>query len=699
MKFVKNNKGIAYANAPFAFDIEVSSFYRNIKNPEISAKNPPKGHELEWEKVAVEYAFVIGINGKCHIGRGWDDAMACFERIVEFYGLGEKKRVMIWIHNLSYEFQFIRNRFDWDTVFSLDERDPVKAITKSGIEFRCSYHLSGYSLASVGKNLTKYHVEKMVGDLDYDKIRSPETPLTKKELGYILHDGLVVMCYIQERMEADGNILRIPMTKTGYVRKYCRKMCLYGGKGGHRNTSWDGVRYRRMMSRLTIEPDEYKQLKRAFQGGFTHADPCYSGRTMEDVTSFDFTSSYPYCMVAFKYPMEKGKKVEIHSRAEFERYISLYCCLFDAEIEGLKSKIVCDHPLSFSKTWMEGHYLLDNGRVVEAEKLKTTMTEQDYLIYKDFYSWERFSVSNFRIYKKGYLPTSFVSAILTLYRDKTKLKGLEDLDSKINYLRSKEQLNSCYGMTVTDICRDEILYEDGEWGKASPDLEESIERYNNSKTRFLFYPWGVWVTAYARRNLFSGIKACGLDYLYADTDSIKVIHAERHMDYINLYNKCVRVRLERASKHHKIPFEYFEPETVKGEKKLIGVWDYDGHYKRFKTLGAKRYMVECDDGTHSLTVSGLDKRSAIPYLEELSKKKCEDIFSLFEDGMTIPKGHAGRRIHTYIDHELEGDAEDYKGKRFHYDELSSIHMEESEYTLSLASAYIDYLMGIREVRR
>lgn len=697
LRFLKNSKGIAYGNFPVAFDIEVSSFYRLKSDPSIQRSTPPESDKeaLKWEKCACMYAFVFGINGKAYVGRTWDDAMGCFEMLSSFYSLDENKRVIVYVHNLGYEFQFLRHRFEWDSVFSLSERDPVKALTKTGIEFRCSYHLSGYSLASVGRNLAKYKVEKRVGDLDYSLPRGEKTPLTEKEVGYVLHDGLVVMAYIQERIEQDGNITRIPLTKTGYVRKYCRKMTLYGGSGDHRSKIHQ--KYRKLMGNLVIKsPQEYEQLKRAFQGGFTHANALRSGLTLEDVTSYDFTSSYPYCMVAYQYPMSAGKLVTIDSKDAFERYLRNYCCLFDVRFEGLESIFPYDHPISSSKCVIEGRRRYDNGRIISADVLVTTITEQDYFVYKRFYSWKRMAVSRFRIYCRGYLPTPFVSAILTLYKDKTVLKGAESLDDRINYMKSKEQLNSCYGMTVTDICRPEVTYEDGVWGCVPPEIKSALEKYDASKQRFLFYAWGVWVTAYARRDLFSGLYSCGEDDIYVDTDSIKLTNAAKHKAYFERYNANARMLLERAMAHHKLPFEMVEPSTRDGKKKLLGAWDFDGHYRRFKTLGAKRYMIEDDDGNRSLTVSGLDKRSAIPYLEKKAKEEGKDIFDLFEDGMEVPAGNSGRNVHTYIDYAQQGVIKDYLGGESPFSEYSSIHIEETSYTLGMADDYINLILGLRQ---
>lgn len=678
-KTLKTNKKIEYFNTPFSFDIETSSFFRSTGKDD--------------EKVAIMYEWTFGINGAVIVGRTWDEFFPMLATICEYLNLSVNKRICVYVHNLSYEFQFIRKWLEWEKVFSISERKPIYALTTTGIEFRCSYILSGYSLQKLGDELQTYKIQKLVGNLDYEKIRHSETPMTKEEIAYCVNDVKVVLAYIKERIEIDGDISRIPLTKTGYVRNYCRNRCFYE-KGVSRKKTFKRQRYMEIMKGLRLTPDEYKQLKRAFQGGFTHANPFYSGKIIENVSSDDFTSSYPAVMVSEKFPMSSSEVVEIKNKEDFEKNLKLYCCLFDIEIDGLMSELWFENYLSISRCWGVRGAVVNNGRVVSAEHLYTTATETDFAIMKKFYSWKQIKIGKFRRYKKDYLPTDFVKAILKLYQDKTTLKGIEG--KEIEYLKSKEMLNSCYGMAVTDIVRDECIYTD-HWltseEKEPVDMEKAISQYNNNSSRFLFYPWGVWVTAYARRNLFSGIVAFGNDYVYSDTDSIKAINHEKHMDYIDKYNDMIRTQLYRAMDNHKIPHNAIEPETIKGVKKCLGVWDYEGEYTRFKTLGAKRYMIE-KDGEINITVSGLNKKICVPYLLQ---KWGKDVFEHFNDNLYIPPEYTGKNTHTYIDDERTGTVIDYLGNPANYKELSGVHLMKADYSLSISREYSDYLRQINDV--
>lgn len=209
---VTTNKRVKMYNVPASFDIEVSSFYQDdIIEPE--------------NKRAIMYIWMFGIGDLVTYGRTWDEFSAFLRGLNMVLDLSENRRLIVYVHNLPYEWQFIRKHFSWDKVFFLEDRKPVKARI-GGIEFRCSLKLSGgKSLQNVGKDLQKHKLEKKVGDLDYNLIRTSITPLTEKELGYCEYDIRVLNAYIEEKIEQDGGIDRIPLTNTGYVREYCRRAC------------------------------------------------------------------------------------------------------------------------------------------------------------------------------------------------------------------------------------------------------------------------------------------------------------------------------------------------------------------------------------------------------------------------------------------------------------------------------------------
>lgn len=469
------HKKVSYINLACSFDIEVSSFM------------------VDGEKYASMYLFGLGVNGRCILGRTYNDLIKYINNLVEMYEINLDKRLIIYVHNLAYEFQFIRKHFNVHQVFSIDERKPIYVVLSNGIEFRCSYLLSGYKLEKVGEHLLTYKVNKLSGELyDYDKLRTPKTPLNDYELEYILHDNYVVMAYIQELIERlSGKITNIPLTKTAFVRKDLKDKCLYDGDTSHRRNNYKYLEYRDIMKDLIIKSvPEYKQLKRAFQGGFTHASATKVGKIYERVASNDFTSSYPYVLCSEEYPMSSGEIVHPKNKDDFNKYLSCYLSIFDITFYNLEDKFHYEHYLSSSKCDISGDSFCDNGRVVYAETLSTTITNIDYEIIRKCYKWDKMEISKMRIYEKSYLPKPIILGILDYYGKKTMLKGVSGMESE--YMQGKENVNSIYGCMVTDIARNEIKYESNNWlpilAVTDSELKEKLQEYNEKKNRVLFYP-------------------------------------------------------------------------------------------------------------------------------------------------------------------------------------------------------------------
>lgn len=648
-----------FLNKPIAFDIETSSTY------------------VEGEKFAFMYCWALNIDDKEIIrGRTWEE----FQDIIKSW---EKYNfnIIIYVHNLPYEFQFLRKLFNISDVFATDIRKVLKCKISKNVILKDSLILSGMKLETLAKNLTK-PMEKKVGDLDYSLVRTQSTFMSETEWGYVEEDVNIVVEYIREQIEIYGNITKIPLTNTGRVRNYLKEMCLYGGKKGHRRLSNQAKSYKKLMNILTLEVDEFRLLRNAFQGGFTHANYNYTNEVIKDVYSDDLTSSYPTVIISERFPMSKGQYFEQKTLEEIQEINKNFLTVFNVKMTNVLSKIEFENYFSVSK--VKGVNIVENnGRVYSADELTTSITSIDLEIILQCYSFNSFEVIGGYMYKQDYLPQSFLDGVLKLYKDKTELKGIDGKERE--YLLSKGMLNSTYGMMVTNFAKRDYIYGD-DWAQDySKSLEDKIETENTSKGRFLFYGWGVFVTAYARRNVWSAILELKDDYIYSDTDSVKYINREQHLQYFQRYNEMIKSKLINCLNYRKIPTEYLHPKNKHGEECWLGLWDYEGHYQQFKTLGAKRYLVKKDD-KYILTCAGLSKKQGVDYLINQGEP-----FENFNDNMYIPKEHTGKMTHTYIDEYQSYDVTDYLGQTTRVESYSSIHLENCEFTLSLSDKYVDFI--------
>lgn len=453
--------------------------------------------------------------------------------------------------------------------------------------------------------------------------------------------------------------------------------------------------YRKLMNSLTMTPDYYRQMKRTFMGGFTHANANYVDVTLTDVGMRDISSSYPYVMISERFPMSAPISVTTEmSEDEFNHYLRNYNCAFALTAYGVKPKRWEEHPLSASKCDIKENWVEDNGRIVTADKIRTWVTEQDYFTYKEYYDFDEEEISNFYYHESYHLPIRFIESVLDLYQRKTILKDVEG--KEIEYAVAKGMVNSTFGMSVTDPVRDEIIYKSGNlepWVVTKADIEKAINRYNTDIRRFLYYPWGVWITAYARRNLFKSIKAVGRDFIYADTDSDKFLNPNKHKQWFENYNASVIERLNRLAKlrHHDISM--YIPKDSKGIERPLGIYTLDdgGYATRFKTLGAKRYLYEKPNGEQKLTVAGTNKTGTLEYLNTLG-----DPFEHFKTDLYVPPEYAKRNIAAYGHYAIAGNLTDYKGNTARYYEKSFLHISTSGYSFDRSQQFTNYLLSLIE---
>lgn len=633
-----------YKNVVCAFDIETTAL------PEIS------------QSIMYIWQFQIGKDITV-IGRTWEEFLEFLQKLLTT--VSGKEYYVIYVHNLSYEFQFLSGIYQFlpQEVFAVKSRKVLKATMFSHFEFRCSYLHSNMSLEKF-LNAVGAQTQKESGELyNYSKKRYPWTPLTDREIKYCVADvkGLVEAIYIE--LDKDGDTLyTIPLTSTGYVRRDFRNAM--------KEVGYDYI------DNIYPDYDLYVMLREAFRGGDTHANRYYSGYILKNVKSADRSSSYPDTQVNEQYPIAEFKKLENVSRETLERKIykrGLPIC-FRAKFTNihLKDHYWPDPYLSKSKCRNIVNSKLDNGRILEADMLETTLTDIDYRIINDTYDYD---IEIFDCYqsKYGQLPKQAINLINKLYHDKTSLKGVEEQD--YYYMKSKNKINSVYGMTAQDPVKITDIFNGQEFQKEILNFEQEVvinyEKQLLEKSRkkaFIPYFWGVWCTALARYELYKGIRNVydqDGEPVYWDTDSVK------YMNDVSWekYNDC-RIAKSRAHGAH--------AKDIKGIDHYMGVFEQENTYTQFCTLGAKKYVYTYGSDLH-ITIAGVPKKKGAL---ELTKKGGIEAFKpgfIFCESGKLESVYNDKNYGKY---EIDGR---------HINITRNIYLRDTTYEVSLSDDYGELL--------
>ena len=533
------------------------------------------------------------------IGRTWDEFLTLQKRVKAC--LPDDRWLVVYVHNLSYEFQFLKGIYQFvpDEVFAVASRKVVKCDMHGCFEFRCSYKLTNMSLKQFTSRMRVAHQKLSGEDFDYTVKRYPWTPIEGEELEYCVNDVLGLVEAVNALMARDGDTLQtIPLTSTGYVRRNAKRAMR---EGIHHNFVY------------SILPDyeTYKALREAFRGGNTHANRYYTGDIVENVHSADRSSSYPAVMCNCEFPMTQFIPI---MKSDLNRDYIARCItirhkalLLRVGIKNLRlrdpywgcpylSKDKCRHIRKAVDTE-------DNGRILEAEYLETTITDIDLKIIMEEYSGEIIFLQGwYASYKK--LPESLVNEVIKYYRDKTELKGVKG--QEIFYDKAKALLNSLYGMMAQDPVKHNLIFRQcGDWDEDTTKTDEELLGKSNEKA-FLAYQWGVWVTAHSRDALERGIRIVhetpGADFVYCDTDSVK-------------YTGTVNWDGYNADRVRECLLSGAFATDPSGVTHYMGVFETEDNpdtgvaYRYFKTLGAKKYAyVEKEgEGVHC-TIAGVNKK-------------------------------------------------------------------------------------------
>lgn len=657
-----------YLDVPAAFDIESTSYYSK-----------------KYKKdVATMWIWQFGLLDHVIIGRTWYEFADFMTKLDEW--AGKKGDLLILVHNFSFEFQWIKGWLEWNRnpksgtldIFAKTDRSILYA-KFSHLEFRDSLALTDLSLAKLQKNYG-LEVGKLKGDLDYSVIRHSGTKtVTHDELAYCIND-VKVLCdlfkkYISPEFFSQNK--KLPLTSTGLVRQDMAEEFKMMSKE-------DQKKWRNRIRNAQPSEQLYQIFREwLFRGGFVHANTIacnYLGE--EPFWSEDLKSAHPSQILLHDFPYRFHKRNNKCFKEVLDDARSGEFAFFGIfKFHNIRSKTYHSYE-SKSKIIDETGGKYENGRLIEAVTCKVCITDIDWKIYEMMYEWDSVEVK--LLYQAKYEP-------LPDYVRKTTMKYFvlkETLPKDtVEYQRSKRKLNSVFGCMATSLPSRELVF--------NPETNSfelsAFEREYDELIRWLILlpQWAIWTAAYTRLDIARGITEdgnttnYGLDYIYYDTDSLKVRNPETHKWWFDKFNEEKRQAV--------LKMECYDFDRSLFMK--IGSFDFEYRGDRFKVMGAKRYLVE-HDGDCQVTCAGMVKGS----LERYCEANDLDIWEEFTDNLYLSEEWSMKKTTVYTDSPIKEKLRDFEGNVYEIEERSCVAIVDIPFTMSIEAEFANRISILKHER-
>lgn len=485
---------------------------------------------------------------------------------------------------------------------------------------------------------------KLNEEYNYDKVRANGHILDALELEYLYNDlyatkKLVEDFYYDTLLTFQGKEKTIYLSdnlKTSASIAFNTAIAYTFSNGESEITDIKGARelfneHFEIGKRIDLK-QEIKDMERlSYRGGWTHANLKHINKVVEkNGTSIDKNSSYPaqmcFGLLPYGAPMEFNSIEDMREYMKENEltmddhvfiintgfdYVRPKCKKYDLEVIQLGSvnatmefkKMAFEHEgkvVQNGNTFINRNYWDEDNKIQiykkgceEIANYNFTITNVEYDFLNKYYefgyhgeidfiddeiTFEGLRTGKVLLYKaeRGLLREYIEE--LYLMKDEVKRrinngeKGLDALYSSIKVL-----LNSLYGKFGSKVRKtlDNLFLNDD--GIFSWDIGCKKElRQNENEIELLEYdseeyyvPFASFVTAYARVEIQTMvIEAIGVeDFLYTDTDSI--------------YCSLTKEQLIEALKKINYELDGYE----------LGKWDLEHVFNKFKSLGAKKYML------------------------------------------------------------------------------------------------------------
>lgn len=405
----------------------------------------------------------------------------------------------------------------WENGYSTEFRDSLKKLPMS-----------------VKRIATSFKLEEGKGELDYEKFRPKGHKLTAEEIDYIRRDVAIVASAM--KTVHDSGMTKLTVASDS-LAEYKR---LFGGKA-----------FIRAFPQLTDEMDA--EIRRAYRGGFTYADPRFKGKINGGGIVLDVNSLYPSVMkrCAMPYGMPEFSPDIVEPTEEYP--LTIFSVTFTAKIKP--NHIPCIQ-IKGTSMFSATEYLTE---IAEPTTLMVTCV--DWELYNEHYDIE------IQSYNGGWRFKS-VTGLFDAYIEKwSKVK-----ENAVGGQReiAKLHLNSLYGKFASN---------PNVTGKI-PVLEDGVVKFKRGKDAQrppVYTAVGVFITAYARDLTIRSAQANYDTFAYADTDSLHLLQEN-------------------------------VPENIDVHPTRLGAWKFEYAFDASYYIRAKAYLERHPDGSYTNRIAGLPEQ-------------------------------------------------------------------------------------------
>ena len=311
------------------------------------------------------YTYEAGVNDTVKIYRHASEILQYIGELVQ-WGRDNDVTPIVCGYNLMFDLQTLmaalRAIYDMDVnaqsstnVYTLD----LKIDGKRVLRFWDTFHLEMRGLAAMGRTAG---LKKLEGDWDYSLIRTPETPLTREEIGYAARDVQVIPAYLSYLLHSEswmqpGDLGVRVITKTSIVRQMARHEI-----APLRYRTHDGYRtlLQTFMARCAEDLPacyyDYGLRKACFNGGWTFTAARYASVVVRNVASLDVTSMH-HAHINGSFMPEQFRPVNLHVLRQLisnvlstsvdnvlKTYWRPFPFAFHARVRFVNLRLKCDTP-------------------------------------------------------------------------------------------------------------------------------------------------------------------------------------------------------------------------------------------------------------------------------------------------------------------------------------------------------------------